>query len=57
MKTKMSLTLATICAGMILHAEFQAGYARIEITPPLGIPICGYFKKRIADGVLDETGA
>ena len=57
MKTKILFAAATVCAGFVLHAEFMAGYARVEITPPFGIPICGYFNKRIADGVLDETGA
>ena len=57
MKTKTVVTVAAACAGLILHAEFIAGYARMDITPPLGIPICGYFHKRIADGVLDPTGA
>ncbi len=32
---------------------FQAGFARLDITPPLGTPIAGYFYARIADGVLD----
>ena len=32
----------------------QAGFARVNITPPMGIGIRGYFKVRIADGVLDE---
>ena len=30
-----------------------AGFARVDITPPLGITINGYFVKRYADGVLD----
>ncbi len=32
---------------------FQTGFARLDITPPLGTPIAGYFYARIADGVLD----
>ena len=32
----------------------KAGFARVNITPPMGIGIRGYFKVRIADGVLDE---
>ena len=32
----------------------QAGFARVNITPMMGIGIRGYFKVRIADGVLDE---
>lgn len=35
----------------------QAGFARVNITPPLGIHISGYFVERIADGVLDELEA
>ena len=57
MKNKTLIAVAAACAGLVLHAEFKAGYAHIDITPPLGIPICGYFHKRIADGVLDATGA
>ena len=32
----------------------KAGFSRVNATPPLGIGIRGYFKPRIADGVLDE---
>lgn len=31
----------------------QAGFARIDITPPLGLTVAGYFRVRIADGILD----
>ncbi len=31
----------------------QAGFARVDITPPLGSPMSGYFYKRFAEGVLD----
>lgn len=34
--------------------NLKAGFARVNITPPMGIPIWGYYKVRIADGVLDE---
>ena len=33
--------------------EFRAGFARVDITPPLGTPIVGYFEERRAKGVLD----
>ena len=33
---------------------FKAGYAKANITPPMGIDVRGYFKVRKADGVLDE---
>ena len=35
-------------------ATFKVGFSRVDITPPLGVPIAGYFVKRIADGVLDN---
>ena len=31
----------------------KVGFARVDITPNLGIEIAGYFERRIADGVLD----
>ena len=31
----------------------QAGYARLDITPPLGTHMAGYFNARAAKGVLD----
>ena len=34
--------------------NFKVGYARVNITPPMGVNIAGYFIERIADGVLDE---
>ena len=34
--------------------NLKAGFGRVNITPPMGIPIRGYFKPRFADGVLDE---
>ncbi|MBR2930272.1 MAG: hypothetical protein IKC32_03475 [Clostridia bacterium] len=37
--------------------NFKVGYARVNITPPLGVNIAGYYKERIADGVLDELEA
>lgn len=53
MKTKTLATLAAVCAAFILRAEFKAGFARVDATPPLGIQMVGYFYKRAADGVLD----
>ena len=34
--------------------NFKAGFARVDITPPLGTPIVGYFEERRARGVLDN---
>ncbi len=34
--------------------KLKIGFSRVNITPMLGIEISGYFKTRLADGVLDE---
>jgi len=34
--------------------KLYAGFARVNVTPMLGIGIVGYYKARIAEGVLDE---
>ena len=31
----------------------KAGFARIDITPPLGMEVAGYYEKRVADGIID----
>ena len=40
-----------------MNNEFLVGYAKNDITPPLGIDISGYFVVRLADGVLDPLEA
>ena len=50
---KKTITLALALAAGTVFAEFKAGFARVDATPPLGIPIVGYFHHRVADGVLD----
>ena len=35
-------------------SNLQAGFARENINPPMGIPIRGYFIPRFADGILDD---
>ncbi len=32
----------------------RAGFSRLNVTPPMGIEISGYFVPRFADGVLDD---
>lgn len=34
-------------------SEIRVGVAMVDITPPLGIPMAGYYHERGADGVLD----
>jgi hypothetical protein len=32
---------------------FQAGFARVDVTPQLGTVLTGYFSLRVSDGILD----
>lgn len=57
MKRQLVIALAAACMALTVSAEFKAGFARVDTTPPLGIPIPGYFHKRVADGVLDPICA
>ena len=53
---KTLFALAALCAATTTataHAAFTAGFARLDVTPPLGIPLVGYFSHRVADGILD----
>ena len=34
--------------------KLQTGFARVNITPMMGIELSGYFFERLADGVLDD---
>ena len=52
MKKLVGIALASLAAPL-LRAEFSAGFVRLDITPPPGLPMPGYFSKRIGDGVLD----
>jgi hypothetical protein len=56
--TQFIVTLATITVSCALAcqgaaSELRVGVAKVDITPPLGIPMAGYYHERGADGVLD----
>jgi hypothetical protein len=34
-------------------ADFRVGVSAVDITPPMGVPMAGYYHERGADGVLD----
>jgi neutral ceramidase len=40
-------------AAVAVSAATRVGVAAVDITPPLGIPMAGYYHARGADGVLD----
>ena len=45
--------LVAVTAGVVTAGEFKAGFARVDITPPLGVYMPGYYKIRYAKEVLD----
>ena len=56
---KRVLPTAVVVAGVatVFAGEFKAGFARMDITPPLGTPISGYYHRRVSDGILDPLYA
>src|SRR5688572_30614454 len=49
--------LASIAASPCAAAEFQAGVAVVDITPPMGYRMSGYFNERLNTGVKDALHA
>ena len=64
MKSNMIAALAVLglcaacpAADTSAAVPFAVGYHRIEITPPLGVPLSGYYVRRAMTGVLDPLHA
>ena len=60
----VSLCAAVISAIAVVCADepsasggFAVGFARADITPPIGTPLSGYYRRRVSDGVLDPLYA
>ena len=53
MKKILTMTVALAGAVTLFAGEFMAGYAKTDITPPLGVYMPGYYKSRFAKKVLD----
>jgi neutral ceramidase len=46
--------LLLLCSVLpTMGAQTRVGVATVDITPPLGLPMAGYYHERGADGVLD----
>lgn len=53
MTALLPVLLVALVAPSLHAAEMRVGVAAADITPPLGIPLAGYYHERGADGVLD----
>ena len=51
------LVLVALLSLAALADRFEAGFARVDITPPLGVPLSGYFGYRPAEKILDPLEA
>lgn len=51
---KKLLALVLVVVGLGAHAqELRMGAAEVDITPPVGAPLAGYYTNRLATGVHD----
>jgi hypothetical protein len=53
----LAVTIATAPARQIAKPPLQAGLAEVEITPPIGYRMDGYFTERLSTGVKDPLMA
>ena len=53
MKKLLTMTVVLVGAAALFAGEFMAGYAKTDITPPLGVFMPGYYKDRRAKEILD----
>ena len=53
----ITLFLLAALAGPAWSQELKVGAAAVPITPPVGIPMAGYYSERGARGVHDELFA
>lgn len=56
-KITLLISLLAAAALPVRAGELRAGAAAVQITPPLGIPLAGYYSARGADGVADDLFA
>jgi len=50
---KILFVAALAVAGVVTAGEFKAGFSRVDITPPLGVFMPGYYQERHAKEILD----
>ena len=54
----MNIKLVLVCASILpLLAELQVGRSQVNITPPVGVPMAGYYSIRLSEGTHDDLHA
>jgi len=58
-KSTQAIAILVLCARTLVGhgGELQVGAASVKITPPLGVPMAGYYSERLAEGVHDDLYA
>ena len=56
-KTIRCVAFVLVLSAVRVAAALDVGFARVDVTPPMGTPISGYFGYRPAVGVLDPLEA
>jgi hypothetical protein len=51
------IALVALSTALLSAADFRAGAAQVDITPPQGAPMAGYYSNRAASGVHDPLHA
>src|SRR5258708_18571819 len=54
---RMNTRSSEITKGSNMGDELRAGTARVNITPPVGLPLQGYNRGRPSEGIRDELYA
>ena len=57
MKQVFAAMIVLTCAAVSHAAELRAGAATVVITPPMGVPMAGYYNARGAESVHDDLHA
>lgn len=56
--TGLSVGLAAVPSMLSAQeSSLRAGLAEVDITPPVGFPMAGYYHERLAEGVIDPLKA
>lgn len=55
--TRVIVSAICLWSATAQGGDFRSGAAQVSITPPMGVPMSGYYYERAATGVHDELYA